>query len=98
MKVSDHILIGTILALPPVTHALRVAIVRADSPSTAPYPSSYVDCWVIEINPKTGHLLSVASGCYHKEKVHLLVLEDEQAKKKRDENLLMCELKPEWAR
>jgi len=69
MKVSDHIPIGTILAPPPVTYALRVAIARADSPSTTPYPSAYVDCWVIEINPKTGQLLSVASGCYHKEKV-----------------------------
>ena len=87
MKVSDHIPLGTPLSLPPVSYALRLAIARADSPSTSPYPSRYVECWVMEIHPKTGQLLSVSSGIYHKEKVFRLV-----PQAVRDENLLMCEL------
>lgn len=68
MKNSDVVAAGTPLALPPVSYAHRIAIVTKPSPADFPY----VEYLYLEIDKKTGEVITLMKGVATKEKVQEL--------------------------
>jgi hypothetical protein len=69
MKNTDQVEAGTLIALPSVSYAYRVAIVTRPSPPSDPY----LDYIVLEVSSRTGEFGELRAGTSQKEKTHELV-------------------------